>query len=236
MKTENIISILTEDPIRNLSIMGFIENNGIQDFKKIGQSLMIKQKSDQLLVYMSSEKENEFKELLNILGNEDEYYASVEDWMLPHITKGRNIEWKLVTMRYYLPKEITLQQTAHTTGSLSVNDASFIMKNAKYKDYLSVDYIIDRIKNGMSSCIRVDGELAAWALTHDDGSLGFLQVMDNYKRQGFGISTTIALAQKVIAKGKIPFANIEEDNVNAINLVNKIGFKKDRKITWLKLR
>jgi 8-oxo-dGTP diphosphatase len=110
------------------------------------------------------------------------------------------------------------------------------MKNAKYKDYLSLDYIVERIQNGLSSCIRVNGVLASWALTHDDGSLGFLQVMDNFKRQGYGISTTISLAQKVIDRGKIPFANIEEDNLNAINLVNKIGFKMDRKITWLKLR
>lgn len=236
MKTENILSMLAEDRIRNLSITGFIENNGVQDFMQVGQSLMIKQKSDQLWVYISSKDENEFLLLLETLGSEDEYYASVEDWMIPHITKGRNIEWKLVTMRYYLPKEIALPQTAQTTGSLRVDDASYIMKNARYKDYLSVDYIIDRIKNGLSSCIRVDDELAAWALTHDDGSLGFLQVMDNFKRHGFGISTTISLAQKVITKGKIPFANIEKDNLNAINLVNKIGFEKDRKITWLKLK
>ncbi len=236
MNIENILTVLSEDPIRNLSITGFIENNGVQDFKQVGQSLMIKQKSDQLWVYISSKDDSEFFMLLESLGSEDEYYASVEDWMIPHITKERNIEWKLVTMRYYLPKEITLPQTAHTTSSLILDDAFFIMKNAKYKDYLSIDYIIERIQNGLSSCIRIDDELAAWALTHDDGSLGFLQVMDNYKRRGFGISTTISLAQKVIAKGKIPFANIEEDNLNAINLVNKIGFKKDRKITWLKLK
>lgn len=236
MNLENILSILGEEPVRNLSIIGFIENNGVQEFNKVGNSLIIKQKSDQLWVYISSKDENEFKELLQTLSNEDEYYASVEDWMIPDVIEGREIEWKLVTMRYYLPKEIKLPTTMHTTSSLSTDDASFIMKNAKYKDYLSLDYIIERIQNGLSSCIRVNDELASWALTHDDGSLGFLQVMDSFKRQGFGISTTISLAQKVIDKGKIPFANIELDNLNAINLVNKIGFKKDRKITWLKLR
>ncbi|QQS35931.1 MAG: GNAT family N-acetyltransferase [Ignavibacteriales bacterium] len=236
MNIETILLKLAEDPIRNLSITGFVENNGVQEFHQAGNSILIKQKSDQLWVYISSKDENEFKSLVDMMSGEDEYYASLEDWMIPFITNCREIDWKLITMRYYLPREITLPVPVHKAGSLTPGDAEFIMENAKYKDYLSLDYIVERIMNGLSSCIRIDDKPAAWALTHDDGSLGFLQVMDNYQRKGLGISATISLAQKVIAKGKIPFANIEEDNLNAINLVNKIGFKKDRRITWFKLR
>ncbi len=39
-------------------------------------------------------------------------------------------------------------------SGLTINDAEFIYENSDYKDIISIQYIIDRITNGVSSCIR----------------------------------------------------------------------------------
>ena len=48
-----------------------------------------------------------------------------------------------------------------------------------YKDMLSVGYLNERIEKSVSAGIYNDGKLVAWALTHDDGSLGSMHVLKN---------------------------------------------------------
>jgi 8-oxo-dGTP diphosphatase len=77
--------------------------------------------------------------------------------------------------------------------------------------------------------------LVAWGLTHDDGALGSLHVLDEYRKKGYGKEILISLIHQNRKLGKISFAQIEEKNVKATNLIEQLGFVKDRKVSWVKL-
>ena len=51
-----------------------------------------------------------------------------------------------------------------------------------------------RIENGPGYCVRRGGEPVAWGLTHDDGSMGFLHVLEAYRGSGMARALTSALA------------------------------------------
>jgi 8-oxo-dGTP diphosphatase len=78
-------------------------------------------------------------------------------------------------------------------------------------------------------------KLVAWGLTHDDGALGSLHVMDEYRKKGFGKEILLSLIHQNRKLGKISFAQIEEKNTKATNLVEQLGFIKDRRVSWVKL-
>ncbi len=48
--------------------------------------------------------------------------------------------------------------------------------------------------------------------------------------------TLISLIHQNRKLGKISFAQIEEKNTKATNLIEQLGFVKDRKVSWVKLK
>lgn len=69
---------------------------------------------------------------------------------------------------------------------------------------------------------------------HLEGSMGLLYVFPEYRRRGFGAALQTYLISKTLEKGFIPFAQVEKDNANSLNLQNKLGMKKsDNLIVWM---
>lgn len=99
-----------------------------------------------------------------------------------------------------------------------------------------VEYIQERINNGIGLGIYQDEKLVAWALTHDDGAIGFLNVLEEYRRRGYGYDVTIAMIKKLLEQDEVPFVHIEENNEKSMNLALKTGFRKDRRIHWIKFK
>ena len=161
-------------------------------------------------------------------------FAIVEDWMLPYIRKGRQIIWILTCFRMFFPEKSIPQESIFDVKPLTIRDAAHIYENSKYKKYTSVAYIKERIKAGFALGIYDKRALVGWIMTHDDGAMGLLNVLTEYRRKGFGTDITYALIREIRKAGKIPFVHIEEDNINSMELASKMGFEKDRKVHWLK--
>ena len=101
---------------------------------------------------------------------------------------------------------------------------------------IEIDYIKSRIKNDVNVGIYDGKQLVAWGLIQDDGAMGFLHVLDEYRRNGYGYQVTLAIIEKVRKKGKLPFACIVQDNIKSFNLVKKLGFKEDKNKYWFGLK
>jgi 8-oxo-dGTP diphosphatase len=140
-------------------------------------------------------------------------------------------------MKFVLPASVALPMTvAGEIGTLSVADAGHIYENSNYQQYISVEYTRDCICGGPTVAIRDGGLLVAWAMTQDDGAMGFLHVLESYRSRGYGRRLTIALSSMLREKGQIPFAYVAEDNGNSIALLTSLGFVSDRAVQWLELK
>lgn len=163
------------------------------------------------------------------------YFASVEDWMIPIITEKRNVEWVLSTMRYYLPDDVEVPENKKEVVPLTRDHIGFIISQSSYKQFLSLAYIEERISKSISAAIIKKDKLVAWGLTHDDGALGSLHVLDEYRKKGLGKEILLSLIHQNRKLGKISFAQVEEKNLKATNLIEQLGFVKDRRVSWVKL-
>jgi 8-oxo-dGTP diphosphatase len=155
--------------------------------------------------------------------------------MIPIITEKRNAEWILSTMRYYLPEEVEIPENKLKVIPLTIDHIGFIISQSNYKQFLTPAYVEERITKSISAAIMKKDKLVAWGLTHDDGALGSLHVLDEYRKKGYGKEILISLIHQNRKHGKISFAQIEEKNLKASNLVEQLGFVEDRRISWIKL-
>lgn len=237
MTSKNILEYLKENPIENANIIHFIESYPVHSLEKIGNSVVAKGTSDRDWVYISSKSSLELKMIQNHLTAQDCNFAVIEDWMVPILCGNRNIKWKLSTLRLFLPETVPLPAPLLHPSPLTVKDAEFIYYHSAYQQYLSVDYIGERIRNGIDSCLREGDNKPpfAWALTQDDGAIGFLNVLPERRNKGYARAVTIDIIQKVRAQKRLPFVLIEADHFPSMRLALSLGFVQDRTVSWFEI-
>jgi GNAT superfamily N-acetyltransferase len=245
MNKNEIIDQLGKNRAKNISMIGVIENYGIESSLKYQDSLLITAATDHLWAYISSNSEKELIELLKKFNYKTSYFASLEDWMIPIISNDRQIEWELKTERLILANNIKINSNFNNKfekngkqikiKELKSNDADFIFENSHYQDFTSKAYIKERIELDSSAGIFIQGELAGWGLTHDDGAIGFIHVRDDFRKQGYAGLIMQKLIRDKRRNSKDVFLNVELDNLKAKKLFYSLGFEFDRIISWVKL-
>ena len=233
---ETIVSFLKQNEIKNMNMLYFMENNPTHSFERTGDSVVLRGESDHRWVYISSPKEQELTAVMKILTKNDRFFAVIEEWMLPILTTNKTLVWQLSTMKLVLPEHVTFPQMSqfHITP-LSVNDAQYLYEHSLYQGVTSPAYIRERIQHGLSAGIHESGKLVAWVMTHDDSAIGFLNVLEAYRRKGYAYELTVYLINQLRQQGKIPFVHIEEKNLKSIHLAMKLGFRKDRRVHWFEI-
>lgn len=130
--------------------------------------------------------------------------------------------------RYGFPSLVI--DRSHRVGYLKPEDARLIVNY--WPHGRNMDYIRWRIATGPTCAIRRDGKPAAWAITHADGAMGILHVLDEYRGQGMARSITTALAERCEKAGLRPFLYIVEKNKASIKLTESMGFRRHATVAW----
>ncbi|MCW3488538.1 GNAT family N-acetyltransferase [Dethiobacter alkaliphilus] len=209
-----------------------MENYRIAGILKAGESVAVRGCSDNNWLYFSSSDMAELTSLTEQISSTDKNFACLESWMLPLFTEHRKVAWKMSTTQFLLPEDVELSPESSAVA-LSPEDAPYIYQHLPYKDITSVKYIEERITQGESAGIYEQGRLVAWAATHDDGAMGLLQVLPQYRNRGYATEVLIGLIGKIRSAGKIPFGQIEGWNVKSLNLMAKLGFVPHKDVHWL---
>ncbi len=235
MDKKELINILKKDPKRNISALGFFERHPLQKVYRRGDSIIAVEKGDSPWAYISSSNKDELEALMKEYEFETFSFASVESWMVPIVAGERGIEWVFDTHRYLLPRNVPIGRPGVETISLDRSWAAYIHTLSNYGQQAPVAYIAERLEREISAGVFVEKRLVAWCLTHDDGALGILYVLPEYRRRAFAEAVAKKLIHKKRENGQPVFANIKPDNIPSIKLVTKLGFVYDRNVSWLKL-
>ena len=231
-----LLSVLNSNPTKNIAILGFFSSYPVEEYYIENNSVLILGKSDHLWAHISSSSKIELSSILAKYHMKTKYYFSVEDWMIPLILSHGTEDWIMTTNRFILNESIFTDLPKLDIVKIDKSYSTFMYNNSDYKDYISVEYIEDRLSKDISAGILVNNILVAWGFTHDDGALGFLHVLEDFRNKGYGIDILLGLIQMRKKVKKPIFGNIVPDNVASTNLVTKLGFKLDCKTSWIKLK
>lgn len=233
---EDILKKLERNYHQNLPVVGFFQNYNLDHKVLYNGSMILQGKSDYDWAYFSVNSQDDFAPLLKEFNYRTLYFANVEDWMVPQLSHEKRIEWKLTTHRYYLHDDVQFSFENDPCGPVHVRYVNYIYRHSAYKDFTSEQYILDRLQKDVSAGIWIDDDLAGWGLTHDDTSIGFLNVISKYRGKGIGEIILKSLIKAKRDRSLPVFVNVEQHNKESINLLKKIGFEFDRAVSWVKLR
>jgi len=232
---EQLRAILQRDPIRHANLLNFADRYGIESFSIRGESVLARGTSDHTWAYLVPASEAEGPPLLDELTREDHYLVGVDAWLLELLPERFEIEWTLRCRKLAWPKDRQPEPPSLPVRPLVPGDADFIYGHSDYQAYTDIPYILDQIQRGVGGGIQgPDGSLAAWALTHDDGAIGFLHVLEPFRRLGYGAALTQWMIRRVLDTGRVPFVHIEATNGKSLGLALKTGFLPAGEIWWAK--
>jgi 8-oxo-dGTP diphosphatase len=236
IQLKKIIKILERDRIRNINILNFIQDYRITSIDQVGDSLMIRGFSDRDWVYYSSQDEAEMKILVGFLTEEDHFFAAVEEWMKPIIPGANDPVWDLVCEKLYWPVNQLVPSSNENVIRLKPDMADYIFMHYKYSEFVTSEYIRERINMGPALGIMNADRLIAWIMTQDDGAIGGLEVLPEFQRKGLGQTLTLAMIKQLMDQDKLSFVHIEPDNEKSMRLALKNGFVQERQISWFERR
>ncbi len=101
---------------------------------------------------------------------------------------------------------------------------------------LAGPYVRSRIEAGHAYAVYDEGKPVAWAFLHFEtpevSMMGFLHVLEPYRRKGYAQSVASALAKDILDRGKIPALHVKTDNVPSLELTESMGFHRVKKQVW----
>jgi 8-oxo-dGTP diphosphatase len=142
---------------------------------------------------------------------------------------GRRLWYNHCHLFVLRPGRLVIDRT-HRVSRLRPEDARLIAQAWPFGR--SADRILRRIRSGPGYCIRRKGAPVAWGLTHDDGSMGFLHVVESFRRQGMARTLTTALAERLLQLGVQPFMHIVTNNKASLRLTASMGFSRAGRYSW----
>lgn len=87
-----------------------------------------------------------------------------------------------------------------------------------YSLKLHKSYIEDRLRTGNVFGAFKNGQLAGFCGRHDEGAMGMLEVLSEYRRQGIATALSQRLINIILDSGEIPYAHIMENNNASLSL------------------
>ena len=150
--------------------------------------------------------------------------AAHPDWMVMDFSQA-----------YYLQKEPPRVQarTGVSVRPLTLEDMDFVLENY-HNPGAYESHIRQRIAEGMLGGL-VDGELAGFAGIHQEGALGMLEVLPQFRRRGLAEVLEAAIIARQLERGRFPYCHVRRGNTASEALQRKLGltFDENRTLYWL---
>lgn len=99
------------------------------------------------------------------------------------------------------------------------------------------EYLLGRLESGVMYGAFLGKELAGFIGIHEEGSIGLLEMLPEYRRRGIGMALEAHMVNVMLDKGWTPFGQIIEGNAASFSLQKRLGFSiAEQPLFWMTSR
>ena len=133
-------------------------------------------------------------------------------------------------MVYTKKEPPVIHNPAVTTRMLTQDDVDFVVQNY-HNPGAYASHISRRIHEGMVGGM-VDGRLAGFAGVHEEGCIGMLEVIPEFRRRGVAEVLEAQVIAMQMERGKWPYVHVLVGNTASECLQKKLGLTVDEKLLY----
>lgn len=228
---EKALEILARDAVSNIDMSEGVRR-GTMDVLYAENGTVLLRMKDGFLNFLATDNEEDAREALlanpNIRGCVA--HGELARDMLSSVL-GLSY-WKACVQYAYLSNEKPVPDPRFTYRVLGPDDADYV--KAHYKaDFENID---EAISSQRLFGAELNGELVGFIGTHNDGSVGILEVDPAYRRLGIGTALEKYMFAKHMDEGRIAYGQVYIDNEGSLALQKSIGIDVGKTRLWWMFR
>lgn len=227
MKKE-ILKYLNQNYLNNLDLI-YAVNHGASIIYFGEKGIMIKFGDIYMISIMDT---NLVYQLLNDL-DDCKMLAVHNDCYQSFIKERFNLDQEIVAYQYgYLKNYVTLIDIPQIEiREIGIEYYNFIKQN--YSTPIDQEYLIKRILANVFIGAFDHDRIVGFAGIHDEGTIGFVEVIEEYRRRKIASMLEIYMINKLLKKKELVYLQVEIDNIPSMKLHEKLGYKRSNDIiTW----
>ena len=98
----------------------------------------------------------------------------------------------------------------------------------------TVKHMRERVRDGLMLGTFRDGQCMGFAGLHEEGAIGMLTVLPEYRRQGVATALMLELVQRLLDMDRVPYTHVRTSNAVSMALQEKLGFvRAEKPVIWL---
>lgn len=234
MNNKEIIEFLKKDFLLNVDILDCIKGNNHKIIAINENGVLIEHKYSKVIM-ISANKLESAKELIDkipdstelVVGHQDLYYDYLKEKFMPLN------EMECCQAVYTERKELPIISCAATIKLLSDEYTNEVFNQYNSNFTTKVEYIRQRIESETMFGAFIDNKLVGFVGTHEEGSIGLLDVIPQYRKLGIATVLQTYATNLALTQNRIPYGQVVTGNEASIKLQEKLGFKISKeKIYW----
>ena len=227
MKDE-VINYLKQDYLNNLDLIYALEHGAeIIHFSKDG--IMLKYND----IYMLSIKDIHLAtQLLNDL-NDCQMITIHNDRYQELIKEKFGLTQEIVAYQYgYLKNDVTVIDVPKIQiKNIGIEYYDFIKQN--YSTFIDEDYLLKRVQANVFIGAFDDDKIVGFAGIHEEGSIGFVEVIEAYRRKKIASMLETYMIDRLLKEKKVVYLQVDIDNLASMKMHEKLGYLRSSEIiTW----
>lgn len=173
-----------------------------------------------------------FPLLAHILPEDAEVYA-LHAFASEVLLRVRPIKRRMLCSQLYLPAGVPLTCEDNEIIDLNPSYAEEILATYTLAHFYTLAHMRETLAKAPAVGIIKEGKLAGYTFMHGEGTMGGLEVLPKWRRQGMAKRLAQALACRVRARGLTPVVQIVEGNKPSLALAGQMGFLPAGEVEWL---
>jgi tRNA (guanine37-N1)-methyltransferase len=232
MDIKNALDYLNKDIILHIDMIESIGRGYAQIIDASGKGVLLFCKPGD--VYMiSTEDSDTAGRMLRSVDSANQFVAH-QGFYIPQILARFSMkETFFCRQAVYLQQEpIPAQNSRIEFKPLNASHIAFVMEH--YTHVSDADYIRERLDAGVVLGAYIGDSIAGFMGMHSEGSMGMLEVLPEFRRQGIAYALEAFYANRLLAQGLTPFAQVVTGNMASLELHKKLGFAlSEQQLCWV---
>lgn len=169
------------------------------------------------------------EELLDLVPEGIKFFQLSQEFMIPVLEErlGMHVDVQCVNACYTVGTQLPVRHK--DIRLLTAEDAVYVREHYPYDSLVDVE---ERIRSGAVFGAYVEGTLAGFVGEHEEGSIGMLFVLPEFRGRGIGRSLEAFLINRHLALGYTPYGQIAVGNEASCRLQEKIGLYLSKGRVW----
>lgn len=228
---ESLQQTLIRHQRENMALFNLADEYELIEVVEDNDMLMCCFLSDEAWCHFSHNSSADFLGRTLEASRKDAYLVLTDAEVFAWLKSQYRLAWHISCIRLFMQNS-AIVSSQPLVEALTPGDLGLVYENSDYQQFLSMDYLQQRLMLGGGFCVRVSNQPVAWVMTHDDGSVGMLHVLNEYRGKGYARALVIAMASEIRKKGREVFAHILPSNIPSLRLFASLGFAPCCEVSW----